>query len=151
MTMRTFVMVKPLGLQNFLLEVMAAVKAVGTVSRRQLVVVSRELIAAHYAEHAGKEFFARLLEYYQGQTVMALVVDGPDAVARVRAMLGPSDPRRAAPGQLRHLVMTRWRDGQSGWRALELATSGVDNIVHASDSAEAAEREIALWFGGKEE
>jgi len=143
---RTFVMIKPLGLQNFLLEMMRALRSVGSVTRRSLVPVSAELIAAHYAEHSGKQFFCRLLSYYQGQTVMALVVEGPDAVARVRAALGPSDPRKAAPGQLRHLVMTKWRDGQAGWRAIELATSGVDNLVHASDSQEAAEREIALWF-----
>lgn len=146
MTERTFVMVKPLGLQNFLLEIMRALRSVGVVTKRRLIPVSRELISAHYGEHAGKQFFPRLPAYYQGQTVMALIVEGPDVVAQVRAIVGPSDPRKAAPGQLRHLVMTKWRDGQQGWRAIELATSGVDNLIHASDSSEAAEREIALWF-----
>ena len=111
--------------------------------------MSRELVAAHYAEHTQKPFFHRLLEYYDGQTIMAVIVEGPDVVARVRAALGPADPRKAAPGQLRHLIFTRWRDGEQGWRAIELATSGVDNLVHASDSPEAAEREIALWFPGE--
>jgi len=146
MTERTFVMLKPLGLQSFLLDIMRAVRGVGTITHRELKVVSRELISAHYEEHSGKAFFHRLPDYYQGQTVMALIVEGPDVVARIRAALGPSDPRKAAPGQLRHLVFTKWADGQQGWRALELVTSGVDNLVHASDSIEAAEREIALWF-----
>lgn len=61
-------------------------------------------------------------------------------------MIGPSNPRNAAPGQIRHLVLSRFQDGKNGWRVIELATSGVDNFLHASDSAEAAEREIALWF-----
>jgi|ETN02SMinimDraft_2_1059926.scaffolds.fasta_scaffold28743_2 nucleoside-diphosphate kinase len=146
MTERTFVMLKPLGLQSFLLEIMGLLRVVGIIARRELKVVSRDLIAAHYAEHSDKPFFHRLPEYYDGQTVMAVIVEGPDVVARVRAAMGPSDPRKAAPGQLRHLVFTKWADGQQGWRALELVTSGVDNLVHASDSPEAAEREIALWF-----
>lgn len=143
---RTFVIVKPLGLQNFLVQIMAALRAVGTITRRELVPVTRELIAAHYGEHSGKPFFQRLLDYYHGQTVLALVLEGPDVVARVRAIMGPSDPRKSEPSQVRHLVMTKWRDGQQGWSKIELATSGVDNLVHASDSTEAAEREIALWF-----
>lgn len=147
MSERTFVMLKPLGLQSLLLEIMGTLKAVGTITHRRLVVVDRELIAAHYQEHIDQPFFDGLVEYYQGQTVMALIVDGPDVVARVRAVLGPSDPRKAAPGQLRHLVFTKWGDNKAGWRALELVTSGVDNLVHASDSLQAAEREIALWFG----
>ena len=143
---KTFVMLKPLGLQSFLLEIMGLLRGVGSITRRELKVVRRDLIAAHYAEHSTKLFFHRLGDYYDGQTVMAVIVEGPDVVARVRAVLGPSDPRKAAPGQLRHLVFTKWGDGKRGWRALELVTSGVDNLVHASDTPEAAEREIALWF-----
>lgn len=146
MSEKTFVMIKPLGLQNFLLEIMKTLRSVGEVAERRLVCVSEDLIASHYAEHAERDFYPRLLEYYKGQTVMALVVEGADVIARVRAALGPSDPRNAANGQLRQLVLTRWQDGQKGWKNIELATSGVDNLIHASDSLEAAEREINLWF-----
>ena len=143
---RCFVMLKPLGVQLALAEIMRALKEMGTISRRQLVPVSRELIAAHYAEHGHKPWFGKLTDYYVGQTVLAVVVEGPDIVARVRARLGPSNPRNAAEGQLRRLVLEKFQDGTKGWRVIELATSGVDNFIHASDSPEAAEREIALWF-----
>jgi nucleoside-diphosphate kinase len=144
---RTFVMVKPLGLQNFLLEVLAALKGIGTIRARRLVPVTCALVEAHYAEHVTKPWFGGLVKYYQNQTVMALVVEGDDVIARVRGILGPSDPRKAHPSQLRHLPLTKWGDGQNGWAKLELCTSGVDNLVHASDSPDAAAREIALWFG----
>ena len=143
---RTFAMVKPLGLQNFLLESLSALKGIGTIRARRLVPVTRALIEAHYAEHSTKPWFGDIVEYYAGQTVMALVVEGDDVIARVRGILGPSDPRKAHPAQLRHLPLTTWGDGQKGWAKLELCTSGVDNLVHASDSPEAAVREIALWF-----
>lgn len=144
---KTFVMVKPLGLQNFLLEILAGVRAIGTIQTRRLVPVTRALIEAHYAEHSTKPWFGGIVEYYHSQTVMALILEGDDAIARVRGILGPSDPRKAHPSQLRYLPLTKWRDGADGWRRLELCTSGVDNLVHASDSPEAAAREIALWFG----
>ncbi len=143
---KTFVIIKPLGLQNFLVQIMGALRKVGTVVERKLVAVSRDQIAAHYAEHSEKAFFQRLLEYYEGETVLILVLEGPDAIARVRAVVGPSDPRKSDASQIRHLVMTRWQDGQKGWSKIELATSGVDNLIHASDSPDAAVREIALWF-----
>jgi nucleoside-diphosphate kinase len=147
---KTLILIKPLGLQNALLQILGEVKKVGTIVSRQLVSTTRELISAHYAEHAQREFFPRIVEYYSGQTVMALVLEGPDVIARLRAVVGPSDPRNAAPGQIRSLVLAHFQDGQKGWSKLELVTSGVDNFIHASDSNEAAEREIALWFQNKD-
>ena len=146
MVEQTLVILKPLGLQVALVEIMRALKEIGTVVERRLVPVSREQIAAHYAEHSHKEWFGKIIEYYEGQTVLALVLEGPDAIARVRARLGPSNPRDAASSQLRRLVLEKFQDGQKGWRVIELATSGVDNFVHASDSSESAAREIGLWF-----
>lgn len=142
----TLIIIKPLGLQNALLDILKVIKQTGTIVERRLVPVTRSLMSAHYAEHEGKEFFPRLVDYFDGQTVMVLRVEGPDIVARIRAIVGPSDPRKAAPGQLRRLIADKFRDGERGFRALELVTSGVDNLIHASDSPEAAEREIALWF-----
>lgn len=143
---RTLVLIKPLGLQNTLLEILRALKSVGTIVKRELVPTTSERMAAHYAEHAQKAWFGKIVGYYHGQTVMALIVEGPDVIARLRAVVGPSDPRKAAPGQIRALVLAKFQDKKDGWRAIELITSGVDNFVHASDSPEAAEREIALWF-----
>jgi nucleoside-diphosphate kinase len=142
----TLVIIKPLGLKNFLLEILKALRAVGEIKVRTLVPVTAERISAHYAEHNAKAWFPKIVDYYDGQTVMVLVVEGNDIISRVRAIVGPSDPRKAHTTQLRHLPLTRWADGQAGWAKLELCTSGVDNLIHASDSEEAAEREIALWF-----
>jgi len=146
MAEQTLIILKPLGLQVALAEIMRALKEIGIVVERRLVPVGSEQIAAHYAEHSHKEWFGKIVQYYEGQTVLALVLEGADVIARVRALLGPSNPRDAAPDQLRRLVLEKFQDGQKGWRVIELATSGVDNFVHASDSAEAAAREIALWF-----
>ncbi|MSU56211.1 MAG: nucleoside-diphosphate kinase [Candidatus Taylorbacteria bacterium] len=143
---RTLVLIKPLGLQNTLLDILRALKSVGTIVERRLVPVSSERIAAHYAEHAARPWFGKIVGYYERQTVMALVLEGPDIIARLRGIVGPSDPRKAAPGQIRALVLAKFQDKKDGWRAIELVTSGVDNFIHASDSSEAAEREIALWF-----
>jgi len=146
---KTLVLIKPLGLQNSLLEIMRALKGIGTIVERRLVSVSSEQISVHYAEHSVKAWFGKIVGYYGGQTVMALVLEGPDVIARLRGIVGPSDPRKAAPGQIRALVLAKFQDKKDGWRAIELVTSGVDNFVHASDSPEAAEREIALWFPKK--
>lgn len=143
---KTFIFIKPLGFQNALLEILEELKKIGTITKRQLVPIKRELISAHYAEHSHKEFFDGLVYYYVGQTVLALVLEGPDVIARVRAIIGPSDPRKAVSGQIRALVLKKFQDGEKGWRVIELVTAGVDNFIHASDSPEAAEREIALWF-----
>jgi len=143
---RTLVLIKPLGIQNMLLEILRALKSVGTIVERRLVSTSRERIAAHYAEHAEKPWFGKIVGYYHGQTVMALILEGPDVIARLRGIVGPSDPRKAAPGQIRALVLAKFQDRKDGWRAIELVTSGVDNFIHASDSPEAADREIGLWF-----
>jgi len=143
---KTLIILKPLGLQNALLEIMGQLKEMGTVTRRKLVPVTPDLISAHYAEHAGKNFFDGLVQYYTGQTVMTLILEGPEIISRVRAIMGPSDPRKATPGQIRAMVLEKFQDGKGGWKKIELLTSGVDNFIHASDSVESAEREISLWW-----
>ena len=114
MVEQTLVILKPLGLQVALVEIMRALKQIGTVVERRLVPVDRRQIATHYAEHSDKEWFGSIVEYYEGQTVLALVLKGPDVIARVRARLGPSNPRNAAPDQLRRLVLEKFQDGQKG-------------------------------------
>ena len=93
--------------------------------------VSAELAGSHYAEHQGKPFFGSLLEFITSGPVVAAIVEGPRAIAAFRQLAGGTDPvEKATPGTIR---------GDFG---LETQL----NLVHGSDSAESATREIALWF-----
>ncbi len=113
---------------------------ISRIERKGLVVaalelrqVSQELAAQHYAEHEGKPFFGSLLEFITSGPVVAAIVEGPRAVAAFRQLAGGTDPvEKATPGTIR---------GDFG-----LETQF--NLVHGSDSAESAQREIALWFPG---
>lgn len=104
-----------------------------TIAALQLRTVSAELASQHYAEHEGKPFFGSLLEFITSGPVVAAIVEGTRAIAAVRQLAGGTDPvQAAAPGTIR------------GDFALETQF----NLVHGSDSAESAQREIALWFPG---
>jgi nucleoside-diphosphate kinase len=87
---------------------------------------------AHYAEHVEKAFYPALREFVTGGPLVALVLDGDQAIDVVRAMNGATDGRKAAPGTIRG----------------DLSLSNSENLVHASDSPEAAKRELDLWFPG---
>ena len=96
----------------------------------KLLRVTREQAAAHYAEHEGKPFYPGLVEFITSGPTVAMVLEGPGAVATVRTMMGATDPLNSAPGTIR------------GDLALELG----ENVVHGSDSVASAEREIAIYF-----
>lgn len=96
----------------------------------KLMTVSTELAERHYAVHREKPFFRGLVDFITSGPLVAAVLEGPNAIAIVRAMNGATRPHEAAPGTIR------------GDFALETA----QNLVHASDSAETAETELALWF-----
>jgi len=130
---RTLVLVKPDGVARRLIgEVISRIEHKGLdVAAMQLRTVDRELAAQHYAEHDGKAFFADLLEFITSGPVLAAVVEGPRAIAAFRQLAGGTDPvEKATPGTIR---------GDFG-----LETQF--NLVHGSDSAESAAREIKLWF-----
>lgn len=91
---------------------------------------SRELVEAHYVEHKDKPFFHELVAYLSGGMVCALIIEGENVVRTVRKINGATDPAEAEMGSIR---------GQ-------FALSKQENLVHASDSPESAEREIKLWF-----
>jgi len=129
---RTLVLVKPDGVQRALVG-----EVVGRFEQRGLHLVglkllrmNRELAERHYAEHAGKAFFESLVTFITAAPVVAMVWEGPSAVALVRTMMGATDPANAAPGTIRG----------------ETAVSIGANVVHGSDGAERAEQEIALFF-----
>jgi len=131
-TERTYIMVKPSGVQRSLVG-----EIIGRFERRGLKLIALKLVYAtaehsekHYVEHQGKPFFSGLIEYMTSGPVVAMVWQGLDAVKTARAMLGVTDPLQSPLGSIR------------GDYALIVAR----NICHASDAVESAEREIALWF-----
>jgi nucleoside-diphosphate kinase len=129
---RTLVLIKPDGVQRQLVG-----RILGRYEERglklvalKLVHVDRDLAEAHYAAHREKRFFAGLVEFITSGPLVAAALEGPNAIAVVRAINGATRPHEAAPGTIR------------GDFALETA----QNIVHASDGAESATTELALWF-----
>jgi nucleoside-diphosphate kinase len=131
-TERTLVLIKPDGVQRQLVgRILARYEERGLkVAGLKLVQVDRALAERHYAVHREKPFFGSLVEFIISAPLVALVLDGPNAIAVVRAINGATRPHEAAPGTVR------------GDFALETA----QNIVHASDGPETAVDELALWF-----
>jgi nucleoside-diphosphate kinase len=129
---RTLVLVKPDGVARGLVgEVISRLEAKGLrLVAAELRTLTAEIAKTHYAEHAERPFFPSLVEFITSGPLMALVVEGPRSVEAFRAVAGATDPVKATPGTIR---------GDFG---LEVQA----NIVHGSDSAESAAREIALFF-----
>jgi nucleoside-diphosphate kinase len=100
----------------------------------KLVRVDEALAKRHYAEHEGKPFFDGLVSYITSSPVVAMVVEGADAIGGIRSTIGATNPIAAAPGSIRGDY------GQTIGR----------NLVHGSDSPESAKREIAIWFAPQE-
>jgi nucleoside-diphosphate kinase len=130
---RTFVMVKPDGVRRGLIgEVVRRIEAKGfTVAEMKLFTIDEDLAARHYAEHTEKPFFGELVSFITSGPVVAMVVEGIDAVAGMRQIMGATNPLDAVPGSIRG----------------DLATVITENIVHGSDSLQSAEREVGLFFG----
>jgi nucleoside-diphosphate kinase len=129
---RSLVLVKPDGVQRALIgEVISRLERRGLrLVAARFMAVSHELAEEHYAIHKGKSFYPGLLAYITSAPVMAMVWEGPNAVAAIRQTMGATRPCEAAPGTVRHDF------------ALEVGR----NITHASDSPENGEKETALWF-----
>jgi nucleoside-diphosphate kinase len=131
-TQRTFVMVKPDGVRRGLTgEVIRRIEAKGySLVAMRLFTIDRDLAERHYAEHEAKPFFGELVGFITSGPVVAIIVEGPDAVRGLRQIMGATNPLDAAPGSIRG----------------DLATTITENIVHGSDSPESATREISLFF-----
>ena len=129
---QTLILIKPDGVQRLLVgRILARYEERGLrLVGMKLLAVTRERAERHYAVHAERPFFRGLVDFITSSPVVAAVVEGPNAIVVVRAMNGATRPHEAAPGTIR------------GDFALETA----QNLVHASDSAETAKAEIALWF-----
>jgi len=129
---RTLVLVKPDGVQRGLIgEVISRLERRGLrLVGAKFLLVSQSLAETHYAIHHGKPFYDGLIRYITSSPVLAMVWEGPNAIAAVRQTMGATRPTEAAPGSLRHDF------------ALEVGR----NLTHASDSIENGEKEVALWF-----
>ena len=131
-TERTLVLVKPDGVRRGLVG-----EVIGRLERKGLTPVAIELrtldrstAEEHYGEHRERPFFGELVEFITGGPLVALVVEGPNAVAGTRRLMGTTNPVEATPGSIR------------GDYALEIG----QNLVHGSDSTDSAAREIGIFF-----
>jgi nucleoside-diphosphate kinase len=133
---RTLVLLKPGVLQRRIAgEVLSRFERKGLkISALKLLRMDKPLVEAHYAEHRGKDFYNKLVEYTLSGPVVALILEGDEAIALARRLAGPTNLLDAPPGTIRgdYAAQTRL------------------NIVHASDSPTSAEREIALFFEAHE-
>ena len=131
-TEQTLVLVKPDAMQRGLAgEVISRIERKGLrIVAMRLLQVDAELAGRHYEAHAEKPFFKSLVEFITSSPIVAMVVEGRHAVEVVRQTMGQTDPSKAAPGTIRG----------------DLAMDIQNNLVHGSDSAESAAREISLFF-----
>ncbi len=132
MTQRTLVLLKPDTVRRGLVgEVLARFEAKGL---RIVAMEQRHIDAAladqHYAEHVERDFYPPLRDFVTSGPLVALVLEGDEAIEVVRAINGATDGRKAAPGTIRG----------------DLSLSNRENLVHGSDSPESAAREIGIWF-----
>lgn len=133
---RTYLMVKPDGVQRGLVgQIISRFEQRGyKIVGLKMMQIPREVAEKHYGEHAGKPFFAGLVDFITSGPVVAMVVEGKDVVTTAREMMGATNPLKAAAGTIR-------------------ASFGVDvgrNIIHGSDSLASAEREIGIFFKPEE-
>lgn len=129
---RTLVLVKPDGVRRRLVgEVIRRLEAKGlTIAAMSMIEMDKEMATKHYEEHVGKGFFDDLVTFITGGPLVAMAIEGDEAIGVVRTIMGATDPKKAATGTIR------------GDLAIELT----ENIVHGSDSPASAKRELALFF-----
>ncbi len=133
---RTLVLLKPDAVERRLCGAL-----IGRIERKglriagmKLMQLTSETAMQHYAEHREKDFFSDLVAFITSGPLLALIVEGDNAVQMMRSIMGATDPAKAAPGTIRS----------------DYATSVRYNVIHGSDSPESAKREIALFFKEEE-
>ena len=136
MTERTLILVKPDGVKRGLSgQILSRIEAKGySLAAIELRVASAELLAQHYEEHAGKPFYAPLIEFMLSGPTLAIVAEGDRVIEGFRSLAGVTDTTVAAPGTIRGDFGRQW------------PTKVMQNLVHGSDSPESAGREIGIWF-----
>ena len=135
MTERTYAMIKPDAVAaGHVGEILAAIEAAGLrLAALELVRLSPAQARGFYAVHAEKSFFPLLMEFMTSGPVVALALEGENAISRWRDLMGPTDPAKAGPGALRQ----------------RFGTDITRNAVHGSDAPETAAAELAYIFGGR--
>jgi len=138
-TERTLVLVKPDGVRRALVgEIISRIEAKGyVIADLKIMSADRSTLEAHYAEHKGKPFYEPLMEFMMSGPIVAMIAEGNRVIEGFRSLAGVTDPTLAAPGTIR------------GDLARDQGTKVVQNLVHGSDSAESAEREIKIFFPNK--
>ncbi len=133
-TQRTLVLLKPDAVRRGLVgDILSRFEAKGlSIAALELRHIDTDLADQHYAEHVERDFYPPLRAFVTSGPLVAMVLEGDEAVDVVRAINGATDGRKAAPGTIRG----------------DLSLSNRENLVHGSDSVESAQREIALWFPG---
>ena len=130
--MKTFFMIKPDGVRrNLIGEIISRVEAKGfVISKLKMMQIDKELAEEHYKEHSEKPFFNDLVSFITSGPVVAMQVEGENAVSQIRNLMGATNPADSTPGSIRG----------------DLATELDKNVVHGSDSDESADRELKLFF-----
>ena len=133
---KTFLMVKPDGVQrNVIGEIVSRFEKKGYhLAGAKLMQIPTELAEQHYGEHKERPFFGELVEFITSGPVFAMVWEGENVILTARQMMGATNPKDAAPGTIRG----------------DFAVTVGKNMIHGSDSAESAEREIGLFFKEEE-
>lgn len=133
---QTLVLVKPDGVaRNLTGEIIRRIEQKGyQVTGLKMLNPSSEQLAAHYAEHEGKPFYAPLIEFMSSGPIVAIRLEGDRVIEGFRALAGTTDPTTAAPGTIRGDLGRDWGEKVQ------------KNLVHGSDSIESANRELAIWF-----
>lgn len=129
---RTLVLLKPDAIQRgFVGDIISRFEHKGLkIAGLKMLWMSHDLAKKHYGEHEGKGFYKDLVEFIKSCPIVALVIEGDDAIAGIRKMVGSTNPKEANPGTIRH----------------DFGMHTGRNLIHASDSKKSAEREISLFF-----
>lgn len=133
---QTLVLIKPDGVARSLTgEILRRIESKGyVVTGLKLLQPTGEQLAAHYAEHEGKPFYAPLIDFMSSGPIVAIRVEGDRVIEGFRSLAGATDPTTAAPGTIRGDLGRDWGEKVQ------------KNLVHGSDSVESATRELGIWF-----
>lgn len=133
---RIFILVKPDGVERGLVgEILGRIEAKGyKLEDLRFMRAKEEVLRVHYAHLADKPFFPEIVRYMTRGPVVAAIFSGANVIEGVRALAGATNPTQAVPGSIRGDLAREWGHGN------------IENLIHASDSNENAEKEISLWF-----
>ena len=139
----SFVLLKPDAVQRGIVgQIVARFERSGLrIVGMKMLTASKAMVEQHYAAHREKSFFPTLVEFMENKTIVILAIEGANAISNIRKLVGSTEPASAAPGTIRgdYCHMSYARSDNSPIKTLA-------NVIHASDSMESADRELALWF-----